>query len=222
MNSNQGQNKKRSKCETIERIRSRWGGQHPGVTDYDSRRESAVLIPLLERDGECQVLFEERSHHLNRNAQPGEVCFPGGGIEEGETPLLAAVRETEEELLVAEKQIEILAPLEGMQGPGGRPLWPFFGLLKDYKGTFSTDEVDHVFTVPFQWFLENEPDRYVTKLVTLPPDDFPYDLIPDGRNYNWKPRSYDVYFYSHRPEIIWGITAKILKHTVDRYKKEIL
>lgn len=223
-NHNQNDTCKETCKETaiIQRIRNRWGSQDPLLAAYEKKGQSAILIPLVEEDGECRLLFEERSHHLDRNAQPGEVCFPGGRVEKGETPRTAAIRETQEELLVSADQIEILAPLEGIPGPAGYPIWPFFGLLNDYKGTFSTDEVDHIFTVPFQWFLDNDPDRYVTKFVTVTPDDFPYDLIPGGRNYNWKPRKYDVYFYRHRPEIIWGITAKILKHTIDRYKREII
>ena len=57
------------------------------------RGEFAVLAPLVRVDGETHLLFEVRALHMRR--QPGEVCFPGGQIEEGETPLEAAVRETE-------------------------------------------------------------------------------------------------------------------------------
>ena len=54
-------------------------------------RRSAVLVPLLYRGGEPELLFEQRSFLLEH--QPGEVCFPGGRVEENETPEEAAVRE---------------------------------------------------------------------------------------------------------------------------------
>ena len=49
----------------------------------------AVLVPLVERaDGNVEILFETRAVDLD--AQPGEICFPGGAMEEGETPLKTA------------------------------------------------------------------------------------------------------------------------------------
>ena len=46
----------------------------PGL--MDARRAYAVLVPLVERDGELHLLYEVRASTLRR--QPGEVCFPGG------------------------------------------------------------------------------------------------------------------------------------------------
>ena len=46
----------------------------PGL--MDSRRSYAVLVPLVEREGEICLLYEVRASTLRR--QPGEVCFPGG------------------------------------------------------------------------------------------------------------------------------------------------
>ena len=61
----------------------------------DVRAHYAVLVPLVEWQGEPYLLLEVRSETLNR--QPGEVCFPGGGVEPGETPEEAALRELKEE-----------------------------------------------------------------------------------------------------------------------------
>jgi len=56
----------------------------------------AVILPVIDLDDGKgpQILYEVRAQKLDR--QPGEVCFPGGQIESGETPLEAALRETEE------------------------------------------------------------------------------------------------------------------------------
>ena len=58
---------------------------------------SAVLIPLIQVDGEWHILFEVRS--LTMRKQPGDISFPGGRIDKTDpTPLAAALRETYEEL----------------------------------------------------------------------------------------------------------------------------
>ena len=54
----------------------------PGL--MDSKRAYAVLVPLVEQNGELCLLYEVRARTLRR--QPGEVCFPGGLMEKGESP----------------------------------------------------------------------------------------------------------------------------------------
>ena len=51
-------------------------GRKPTIIDFEKYRHSAVVIPLIENNGEYDVLFEVRSNNLNH--QPGEICFPGG------------------------------------------------------------------------------------------------------------------------------------------------
>lgn len=174
----------------------------------DLKGTSAVLIPLIDIGGELNILFEKRA--LSIAVQPGEICFPGGRREEGETPIETAVRETCEELLIRPEQIEVLGSLDPETAPIGAPLWPFVGLLKDYHGTFSPAETDHIFTVPLSWFAEHPPKCYMTQMVTVPGEDFPYDLIPGGRDYPWTKRRREIYFYRHPQAVIWGVTGGIL------------
>lgn len=191
-----------------ERIRHCLAGRKPKQIEWEKVRHSAVLVPLVEKDGELHVLFEVRAASLH--SQPGEICFPGGAVEAGETKREAALRETEEELLVERSQIELVAPLDVLVTPGGVDLWPYLGILKDYDGTFSAAEVDHVFTVPLSWFLAREPECYKTTVITVPEENFPFELIPGGREYRWRRGQYDVYFYRNENGVIWGMTAKIL------------
>ncbi len=195
--------------KTIDQIRSEWSDRTAKVRAWNNRRGSSVLIPLIRKDDSWHLLFELRA--LDLDAQPGEVCFPGGRIEPGETPVEAAVRETMEELLVEKSQIEVLAPLDALPGPGGPSIWPVLGILSDYKDTWSEEEVDHTFTVPLSYFLETEPEIYDTLQVTIPGEDFPFEKIPGGRDYPWKKKHYTVMFYTETDPLIWGITAKIIR-----------
>ena len=101
--------------------------------------------------GELHVLFEVRSS--SRSSQTGEICFPAGVVSARETKREAALRETEEELLVSRNQIELLDPLDVLVSPGGLYIWPYLGIIKDYQGPFSRTAVDHIFTVLYSGFL---------------------------------------------------------------------
>ncbi len=69
------------------------------------KRSYAVFLPLVWSDNQWQVLYEIRSESIS---QPGEVSFPGGGIDEGETAEEATIREVIEELDIQQEQIELL------------------------------------------------------------------------------------------------------------------
>ena len=121
----------------------------PDAIDKMLIRRAAVLIPLVkEENGAYSLLYEVRAYDLD--AQPGDVCFPGGGVEAGEDVTEAVLREAEEELLISREQITDLQRLPDVQGPGA-VVTPFTGVIHNYKGTFSKAETDHVFTVPLSY-----------------------------------------------------------------------
>ena len=188
-------------------------GRKPTIIDFEKYRHSAVVIPLIENNGEYEVLFEVRSNNLNH--QPGEICFPGGRCDAGETPEEAAHREICEELLVAPEQVELVAPMDVLVSPASMILYPYLGLLKDYKGTFSTSEVQEVFTVPLKYFLENDAETYYNTVYNVPQEGFPYDKIEGGENYKWHKGKYPVHFYEYNDYVIWGLTARIM-HSVSQ------
>lgn len=185
------------------------------------RGSSAVLIPFLIRDGAYHVLYEIRAARLR--SQPGEICFPGGRIEAGETPLETAVREATEELCIDRSKIEIVGALDDTIGPGTIPLFTYIGVLHDYEGTRSRAEVDTVFTQPLDWILANDPDIYRINLARKMPEDFPYEYVPGGRDYRWREQFYSVPFYpgvrtelslfevpkTQKMPVLWGVTARV-------------
>ena len=204
----------------INKMKELWHNRKPRVIEKVQTHHSSVMLPLIEKNGQLEVVFEVRSSALTR--QPGEVCFPGGKVENEESFEATAVRETMEELLIEKDKIEILAPLDYLEMNYGLTVHVYLGALKDYNGSYSEDEVDHVFTVPLSWFLENEPDKYVAAVHTVPSEDFPYELVPGGREYHWSRGKYPVYFYCYREEVIWGMTAKIMYAFVKLCRGECL
>ena len=200
-----------NKNELLSRI-----SQTDTISPYP-KGSSAVIIPLLEKDGEMHILFEERAHTLE--FQPGDVCFPGGRIEKGETPIEAAKREFFEELYsvtsyseeAAESSLNILTALTPLMGPTGAPVYPFAALVKNDQFSYSKDEVERIFTYPVSYLKEHPPVSYPMQKKTTPPDNFPYEKVTGGKTtYNWYVQRYDMWVYKDTSPVIWGFTGRLL------------
>ncbi len=174
------------------------------------------MIPLIKSKGEIHLLFEKRA--LTLRNQPGEISFPGGRIEKNESPWDAAIRETCEELLIEEKDLEIYSEGDFLVNPYAAIIYSFIGEIKKdfYEITPSKAEVESIFTVPLKFFMETEPKSYSINLKVNRSDDFPYHLIPNGRDYKFKRGREEVLFYEYKGEIIWGFTAKMTRRFIER------
>lgn len=182
--------------------------------------EFSVLIPLIKVDNELHLLFERRSENLN--SQPGEICFPGGKKEDGETPSYSALRETVEELNILESQVEILNNLGYYFTPFNYKINIFLGHIEheDIESIhFNPAEVDSIFTVPLKALKNQIPQKYTFDVNMNISEDFPYEKIENGKDYSFKKGSYSVYFYEYDNYIIWGITAQILKIFLENIKE---
>lgn len=186
--------------------------------DDENSREYAVMVPLLIKEGEFCVLFEIRSDKLKR--QPGEICFPGGARDKGESELENAVRETAEELCIDRGQISVIAQMDTLHTIYNNKVSVFMCELKDYDMSFSGGEVAEVFCVPLSFFLENPPTVYTNSISEKTPEDFPFDDIPGGRNYYWRQGKRNIYFYYYEDYVIWGLTAYIMQSVVKIIKSE--
>ena len=118
---------------------------------------SAVLIPLIQKNGEWHVLFEVRA--LTMRKQPGDISFPGGKIDETDSsPLEAALREAHEELGIDSQSIQILGKLSPFVTSPSFVVYPFIGVIEESEmNSFNKDEVEELFTVPIDWLLTHEP-----------------------------------------------------------------
>ena len=100
-------------------------GRQANILGHEDCFESAVILPLVEKDGQYWILFQKRADNIH---QPGEISFPGGRIEtEDSSPQEAAVRETCEEIGLDPEDIKVIAPLDIMVSPLNTTLYPFLG-----------------------------------------------------------------------------------------------
>ncbi len=191
------------------------------ILGEDQYIKTAVMVPLLvDGRGNLAVLFERRAATLRR--QPSEVSFPGGHWEPGDNQANdTAVRETQEELGVLAQDIQILGALDVVVARSGLLVYPFVGYLP--KGVLGLSpnpaEVEGVFTLSVSDLLAATPDIYRVGLQPVPPENFPFDLIPDGRQYAWRPGSYEEVFYRLDGQVVWGLTARILRHFLQVWRE---
>lgn len=181
----------------------------------ESPRGYAVLAPVVETADGLALLFEVRSRRLR--TQPGEVCFPGGAVERGETPQETALRETVEELGLPRHLIEVGPPLPTQYRTGSEPTRPFLGrLLPGWEGALHTnpDEVEEVFPVPLTFFRENPPRIYRCESVTLPGEDFPHAQLGFPQGYPWRRGEVLIPVWMWQNRAIWGLTARVVRDLI--------
>lgn len=182
----------------------------------DGFRHYAVLIPIIQVDDDLEVLYEIRANTL-RN-QPGEICFPGGKHEPGESYVMTALRETSEELGISMDDIELIGQLDDVITPFNMYIHVFLGFIPLEMDELdpSDDEVEALFTVPLEYLLDCPVERYTSKANIMPPENFPYEKIHP--NYEWKVGKYPILFINFEEFQIWGITAKITSNFIDTLK----
>lgn len=198
----------------INLLKDKLKNHEPGYLNLSS--QYSVLLPLiLNREDKLSLLFEVRAENLS--TQPGEISLPGGKIEPGETPGLASLRETSEELGLSSNRIEYLGPLHRLVTPYNIIIHSHLGSLlplslREIRSSINPAEIQEIFTVPLDFFLRNEPEKYNLSVKPEPISNkkFPFHLIKNGREYDWRSGQYPVYFYRYRNRIIWGFTARLV------------
>ena len=200
--------------ELPDQIKTPLDEYEPNFMGKNSSVITAVTIPIISSDEnnpyqDWQVIYEERSHELVN--QPGEICFPGGRKEsEDDCPRKTAIRETSEELSIPESSIKMITPLDVMIMPWPLVVYPYVSVLEmDAPLETDSEEVEELFTVSIDALLNSEPEEYKLRLRPEPEDDFPFERIPKGRNYDWSEGYLPELFFEFHGRTVWGITARI-------------
>lgn len=158
----------------------------PGTKIHDA----AVLVPLVAREGQVNLLLTQRTEHLAAHA--GQISFPGGRVEAADSGREAtALRETEEEIGLARTRVHVLGALPEYWLPTGFRITPVVGWIEaPFETRADPYEVADIFEVPLEHFLDAA--RYQRHEY----------------HFNGRHRHYVAIPYEGR--YIWGATAGML------------
>lgn len=165
------------------------GDHRDGDPDIATPTPAAVLIAVTERD-EPGVLLTRRTDTLSKH--PGQVAFPGGRIDAGDSgPVAAALREAEEEIALPPASVQIIGIADRYRTITGFEVTPVIGVVPpDLVLTPSEAEVAAVFEVPLNFILDST--NHLEAAVEW-----------QGRNRHY----YEIFWNDHR---IWGATAAMI------------
>jgi 8-oxo-dGTP pyrophosphatase MutT (NUDIX family) len=170
------------------------------VPRREGQRQASVLMPLVPRDDEWNVLFTRRPEHMKTHA--GQISFPGGRTEGDETPLDGALRETCEEVGIQARDIHPIGRLPTFNAVSEFRVTPFVGLVHPKAEIIpEPNEVDEAFEIPFSFFMD--PVNHVERRIEFNGEEHILFDMP------W-PHKNDIH---HN---VWGMTAMMMYRLYER------
>ncbi len=170
-------------------------GPPPDSTAIARARPAAVIAPIVARSEGLSVLLTLRAAHLRTHS--GQVAFPGGKIDEGETARETALREAREEIGLQERHIEPLGWLDLYLTGTGYRVAPLVALIDPaFTLAINAHEVADVFETPFAFLMDPANHRLEQR--------------------QWQGRARKFYAMPYGERYIWGATAGILRNLYER------
>jgi 8-oxo-dGTP pyrophosphatase MutT (NUDIX family) len=161
--------------------------------EYPTFRRAAILVPLLKTQTGYELLFTVRSARLSSHA--GEISFPGGRVDEGESLDDAARREALEEIGLTVPPNSLLGYLDDVPSPAKYIVTPVVAVLeKPLDFLLNQAEVEEVFTADLAELAGLEPRAE--------------ERILQGQRRI-------IHFYNYQERVIWGLTGNVLKNLLD-------
>ncbi|TCD02260.1 CoA pyrophosphatase [Erythrobacteraceae bacterium CFH 75059] len=157
-------------------------------------KPAAVLVAVTERPSPGVLLIHRP---MSMRSHAGQVGFPGGRLDPGETVEAAALREAEEELGIALGAVRVVGTADAFHTGTGYLVTPVLGVVPaDLPLVPNPAEVERWFEAPLDHLLD------------------PSNHYPRSGVWNGQPRSYlEIVWGGHR---IWGVTAAILANLARR------
>ena len=175
---------------------------NPNVREFtpqENSKESAVLIILnIHNSLSMELIFTLRSSELRKHS--GQISFPGGRKEFGETNVETALRETQEEIGVSPNKLEVINEITQLYvPPSNNIIYPIIAYSKEkLEFNLNPSEVDEVIKTDFSLFLNKDNLKYSSNLYSNQSVPFPY---------------WDI---KHSTPL-WGATAIILQEIIDLF-----
>jgi 8-oxo-dGTP pyrophosphatase MutT (NUDIX family) len=183
--------------ELVERVEQALADYTPRKIDMPTASAAAVLVLIHPRSGEPNVIFTERTNHVEHHK--GQMSFPGGACDDADGGCEdTALRETQEEIGVEREHVRLIGCLDDMVTISNFRVTPCVGVL-EFEGVYpykiNDHEVARVVEVPLSFLLEEgnmelEVREHQGREVLVPA--FSYD--------------------GHR---IWGATARMLHQLIE-------
>ena len=161
-----------------------------------AQKQAAVLIGLVEREGDTNVILTKRTETLTSHS--GQVAFPGGKIDlEDASVEAAALREAWEEIGLDINEVEVMGCLPNYYSGSGFMIAPVIGIVSSMADfEINMDEVEYRFEVPLTFLMNPDNHKRSSKFFA-------------GRDRHY----YEMPFETHH---IWGVTAGMIRVLHDR------
>jgi 8-oxo-dGTP pyrophosphatase MutT (NUDIX family) len=181
-------------------LRALLGGYQPGRVPVDLSQDdysdvthdltpASVLVGIVDHASEPNLLMTVRNERMKKHA--GQVAFPGGRADPGETAIETALREAKEEVALPPGSVDVIGTLDDYRTGTGYRITPIVGVVPpglNYRA--HEPEVDEIFEVPLRHALDLANHREDAAV--------------------WQGRERCYFTIDWQPQRIWGATAGII------------
>lgn len=156
-----------------------------------SLKPAGVLLPIIERDSGLQLILTKRSSTIKHH--PGQIAFPGGRVDPSDASHIeAALREADEEIGLAPKNVDVLGELPTHETVSNYIMHPVVGwITQDFTPRLEAAEVSEMFEVPLMHVLDMSNYTVQSRI--------------------WRGHVRKFYTVPYGPYYIWGATARVLR-----------
>ena len=177
-----------------QRLKNITAGRQRARIDDDGLKPSAVLLPLCWKDDMPHIVLTRRSMAVEYHK--GEISFPGGRAEDSDDgPTGTALREAWEEIGLSPDDVEVVGLLDDHLTIFGFHITPVIGLMPYPYDLRLNAESDSLIYIPASRFLSETAWMFNTAEL-------------NGHRVS-------IYYLECDEGVVWGATARILKHFAD-------
>lgn len=170
----------------------------PRIGEIENFKPAAVLVAITERERPGMLLLHRPS---DMRAHPGQIAFPGGRIDPGETPVEAALREADEELGIRPEDVRVIGTSDRYLTGSGYEITPVVAVIPpDIEIRPNPAEVAQWFEAPVDFVLD--PANQIQRTIDW-----------EGRRHTFVEITWSDEQQDH---VIWGVTGAILHNLAGR------